>query len=763
MEKFTHSIIRFRWFIVLFISFLTILIGTQLKHLEFEGSYRVWFGEKSPILKDYDRFRAVFGNDDAIIILFKDDNTVMNPKALHVIERITEKLWETRYIARVDSLTNYQYVHVDKVHPNDILVDSFIKDIDSLSPDQLREKAKIIPHEDQIVGHIISSDLKTTMIVGRLTPKAGDNPDASIVLQNEVEKIINEEKESGYIFHLGGGPILDMAFVSLGQHDVVTFAPIVLIVTMFLLWFVFRKMSGVLLSISTVVFTSIIVLSLQVLFGYKINNFTANIPIFIIAIGIADAMHLLWIYTVARRNGMDNHTAIHYSLKQNFLPMLLTALTTSVGFVSLNVSSIIPIKTLGVATASAALLALVITIFFIPAALAILNPRIHPKKQENDKEKEIHIASVYTKFIIRHNKIIIIFSIVIFSIIGYGLSQLKIDSNTVRYFREDVPFRETVDFMQKNISGPMSYEIVVDSRMKDGIKSPNFMKTVEWFNHDFEARYPDLRHISSLVDVVKKFNQVLNNSKTVPDNQELIAQYLLLYSLSLPQGMEINDKMDVNEQFLRVTAQLNVVNTSTDLEMIHWIENWWSKTPYNVKINGQTYMFANMQHDVTDTLILSIVMSIATVSFILLLFFRNIRMIPFVIMPNILPVLLILGVMGWIGISVDIGIAISASIIIGISVDDTTHFLIKYRNARKRKLNLEDSLIYVMQYSGSSIIFTTVILSSAFLIFSFSQFIPNVNFGIVTAIALSIAVIIDLVMLPAMLSLYDGKEKSILN
>jgi predicted RND superfamily exporter protein len=317
--------------------------------------------------------------------------------------------------------------------------------------------------------------------------------------------------------------------------------------------------------------------------------------------------------------------------------------------------------------------------------------------------------------------------------------------------------------MQKNISGPMSYEIVVDSKIKDGIKSPLFMKTVEEFNHDFKNQYSDLRHTSSLVDVVKKFNQVLNSTKTVPDNQELIAQYLLLYSLSLPQGMEINDRMDVNEQFLRVTAQLNVVNTSADLEMIHWIEDWWSKTPYDVKINGQTYMFANMQHDVTDTLILSILMSIATVSLILLLFFRNIRMIPFVILPNVLPVVLILGVMGWVGISVDIGIAISASIIIGISVDDTTHFLIKYRSARRRELNLEDSLIYVMKYSGSTIIFTTVILSFAFMIFSFSQFMPNVNFGIVTATALAIAVAIDLVMLPAMIAWYDNKEKSLLN
>lgn len=761
IRHYVDFVIRFRWLITLSVLLLTLTMATQLKHLVFEGSYRVWFGDDSTTLKDYDQFRAVFGNDDAITILFKDDNGVLNPKALHVIERITEKLWETRYIARVDSLTNYQYVHVNPQNPDDILVDDFIENIDTLTPADLQEKAKIIPNEDQIVGRIISSDLKSTMIVGRLTPKAGNNPDASIVLKTAVEKIIAQEQQSGYHFHLGGGPILDMAFVSLGEHDVVTFAPIALLITMILLWFVFKKLSIVFLSVSTVVLTSIIVLSLQVLLGYKINNFTANIPIFIVAVGIADAMHLLWIYTVGRRDGMNNHEAIHYSVKQNLLPMILTALTTAVGFISLNVSQIIPIKTLGVATASSALLALALTIFFIPAVLAIINPSVS-LQQKVFKTTAGHFARKYTRFIVTHDKKIMFFAIAFFISIGIGLAYTKVDSNTIRYFREDVPFRQTVTFMQEHITGPMVYEVVVDSKCKDGIKSPEFMQTVERFSNDFKAKYPDLRHINSLVDVVKKFNQTLNNSKSIPQSQELIAQYLLLYSLSLPQGMEINDKMDVDEQFLRVTAQVNVVNTSQDLEMMKWAQLWWENTPYSAKVNGQTVMFANMQHDVTDTLTQSILLSIATVTIILLLFFRNIRMIPFVIIPNVLPVLLILGVMGWIGISVDIGIAIAASIIIGIAVDDTIHFLVKYQDARSRSLSLEDSLAYVMRYSGATIIFTTVILSLAFMIFSFSQFIPNVNFGIVTAIALIFAVIIDLVLLPTMLSIYDNKSKSTL-
>ena len=763
MTKFIDLTIKFRWFIAILIPLLTIALSSQLKHLEFDGSYRIWFAEDSQSIIDYDHFRARFGNDDAISIIFHDENGVMNPKALAVVQRLTDKLWETKYIARVDSLTNYQYVHASEDDPDDILIENFIEEINTLTPAQLKEKENIALQEDMLVNKIISADGKTTMIVGRLTPKVGQTKGAKIVLNSIVEKYVEDEsKISGYTFHLAGGPVLTTAFATLGQHDMTTFTPIIIVIVMALLWFIFRRPSGMLLSIAVVIFTFLIVLSIQVLLGYKLNNFTANMPVFVIAIGIADAMHLYWIYLIGRRKGLDNHEAIHYSVKKNFLPIFLTSVTTAVGFASLGISAIIPIKTLGIATANAALLAFVLTILYVPALLAIINPKIKEKELKKVKERKSHFAQDYARFIIKHDIKIIIASVIIFGAIGLGLTKVKVDSNTVRYFREDVAFRQTATFIEAQLTGPMAYEIVLDSKQKDGIKAPEFMKEVEKFSAEYKAKYPDIRHMSSLVDVVKKFSEVMTGVKEIPHSQELIAQYLLLYSLSLPQGMEINDKMDVDEQFLRLSASVNIVDTSLDLEMIKWAEEWWKNTPYSAKINGQTVMFAHMQHDVTNTLIQSIVLAISVVSIMMFFIFKSIRMVPLFVIPNILPIVLVVGVMGWLGMTVDIGVAISGAIIIGVAVDDTIHFLVKYKEARQKGYNFQDSLTYIMQYAGSAIIFTTIILSISFTIFSFSQFVPNVNFGIVTAIALVIAVAVDLIMLPAVLSRYDGKDKSFL-
>lgn len=322
-------------------------------------------------------------------------------------------------------------------------------------------------------------------------------------------------------------------------------------------------------------------------------------------------------------------------------------------------------------------------------------------------------------------------------------------------FDKSVEIRKSTEFMMENLTGPMAYEIVVDSGRKDGIKDPKFMKTVEQFYIDFQANFPDVRHLASLLDTVKRFNKIVDGKDEVPDSQNLIAQYLLLYSLSLPQGMEINDKMDINEQKLRVTGQVNIVDTSKDLEMIAYVEKWWSKTEYSALVQGQTSMFAHMQKDVTDTLIYSLTLAILFVTLVMFFIFRRVKILWVFILPNILPVVLVVGLMGWIGINIDIGVAIAGAIIIGVAVDDTIHFLVKYFDARKRGLTMEDTFDEVLRYAGKAILFTTVILSMAFSLFAFSTFTPNQNFGIVTAFALLVAFVVDLLLLPALLSMAD--------
>ncbi|HIM93949.1 MAG TPA: hypothetical protein EYM49_02775 [Campylobacterales bacterium] len=755
MRKYVEFLEKFRWFIAIGIPIIVFALAFNLKNLQMDGSYRIWFAEDSKTLTDYDNFRSTFGNDDALVITFQDKDGIFNKKALQSVENITKALWKMKYIARVDSITNYQYVHSNPNEPDDIVVEDFIKNIDKATPEYLANRKEIAINDPLVVDGFISTDGTTTMISARLTPKVNDDSDKSIEIMKLIEKILAPEIErTGYKYWLNGGPPLNHAFVTIGMADMI-FIPIILIASIILLLLLFRRVSGALIPIGVVTFTFLTVLAIQVLLGYKLNNFTINLPLFIVAIGIADAVHVYSIWILHRQEGDENFIAVEHSLRKNFLPIFLTSLTTTIGFATLTISEVIPVLTLGIATASGAILAFIISVIWMPSVLLILKKEFKSEIIEKIKEKK---PLGYGKFIVKHDKQIAIITTVIFSLLAIGLTKVKIDSNTIRYFDESVEIRKSTEFTSNNLTGPMAYEIVVDSKEEGGIKDPTFLKTVELFYKDFQKTYPDVRHLNSLLDTIKRFNKVVNNSEEIPDNRNLIAQYLLLYSLSLPQGMEINDKMDIKEQRLRVTARVNIVDTSKDLEMIDYVSEWWKQTPYSASVQGQTAMFAHMQKDVTNTLVYSLSIAILLVSLVMLLIFKRFKILWVFVLPNILPVILVIGLMGWIGITIDIGVAIAGAIIIGVAVDDTIHFLVKYFDARKRGLSMEETFDEVLRYAGKAILFTTIILSIAFSLFAFSTFTPNQNFGVVTAFALIIAFVVDLVLLPALLSIADKKQ-----
>ena len=757
MKKYMNSIYRLRWFITLFVPLVVIVLAMNLKHLEIDGSYRIWFEKDSKTLIDYDAFREQFSNDDGITIVIKDKNGIFNTKALASIQRITEAMWEMPHIDRVDSITNYQYVHAQANKPDDVLVDDFIvEDLSKATPKYLAERKEIALKDTIIVDSFLSKDGTTTMIFARLEPDANENGDISEEVMKNVHAIIDPEaKRTGYKYWLNGGPPMTQAFVEIAGKDAMTFTPLLLFTVMILLFMLFRQISGAFIPIAVVLFTFISVLAVQVLLGYKLNNFTANIPVFIVAIGIADAVHIYSVWLLRKKEGTENRQAVYDSIQKNFLPILLTSLTTTIGFATLAISKVVPVATLGIATASGAVLAFVISVVWMPAVLFLLKK---PVKHINAKKQPLN-AHGYGAFIVRNAKKIIYGFLLIVVVLGIGLKFVKVDSNTIRYFAPEVEIRKSSEFTMDNLTGSMSYAVIVDSGKTDGIKDPKFLKTVEQFGEIYKQTFPkDVRYVGSLLDIIKRYNKIMDNKEVIPENKNLIAQYLLLYSLGLPQGMEITDKMDFDQRKLRVTVLTNIVDTSKDLAMINFAKQWWAKTPYTMTITGQTAMYASMQKDITNTLIYSLSLTILIVSLMMMFIFKRVKILWILLLPNILPVVLVIGMMGWLGLTIDMGVAIAGAIIIGVAVDDTIHYLIKYFDARKRGLSMAETFDEVLHYAGRAILFTTIILSLSFSMFVFSTFTPNQNFGVVTAVALVIALIIDLFFLPALLCVADRKK-----
>ncbi len=757
MKKYINFLFRFKWFIVISIPFIVLLLALNLKYLEIDGSYRIWFEKDSEKLLTYDKFQSEFSNDNGITIVFRDENGIFNKKALQSIKNITDALWKMEYIERVNSLTNYQYIHRNEADLDDILVDDFIQNIEKATPEYLINRKEIALSDLTIVNGLISADGKTTMLFARLETGVSANINAKI-MKNIYAIIDPESKRTGYKYWLNGGPAITQAFVDIAGQEAIIFTPLVLFLSMILLFILFRQISGAIVPMFVVLLTFISVLSVQVILGYKLNNFTANIPVFIIAIGISDAVHIYSVWLMQRKNNLNNFQSVENALEITFLPILLTSVTTIIGFATLAISKVVPISTLGIAIASGTILAFILSVVWMPALLLTFKHEIFNRRSVQKKRK---LFFRYGAFIVRYDKKIVFGASALIGIALLGLFHLKVDSNIIHYFDKDAEIRKSTEFTMQNLTGAMSYTIIVDSTTENGIKEPVFLKTVERFYKEYQMEFPeDMRHIFSLLDIIKRYNKILNNKDEVPDSKNLTAQYLLLYSMSLPEGMEITDRMDFEQRKLCLTALINIVDASKELEMIYFVEEWWKNTPYVVEVTGQAALYAFMQKDVTDTLIYSFLLTILIVSVIMMFVFKRLKILWILLLPNILPVVLVLGIMGWFGFTIDMGVAITGAIIIGIAMDDTIHFLVKYFNARKKNISMEETFDEVIYEVGEAIIFTTLVLSISFSMLAFSAFVPNQHFGIVTTVALVVALIVDLLFLPALLSIFD-KENNI--
>jgi len=752
MQHYIDFLDRHKTKLFIGITVIVLFFSYWNKDMAFEGSYRIWFSPDSKIMKNYDNFRDTFSTDDTFVVSFRDEKGIFNKKAIDVLLKLTDEIATINGVRKVDSLSNYQYISAieDELSVEDFIYADDIGD--------LKHKKEIALKDNLILHHAISKDAKTTMLSVKLSSETNTSDEVNIYVMDALEKIAHKyEKKYGYKIYISGMPGVTASLVTIAEHDAIYIMPLAVVIVMLFLLVLFRDFVGVAIPAIVILYTFLIILGSQFLLGYKLNNFTVNIPAFITAIAIADSLHLLLAWRYYKGQQCTNKDAVYQALKNNFLPIALTSFTTATGFASLSLSSIVPIATLGYAITGGAILAFLLSVSLAPALLLFVKEAYQPKKITF-----IDFSSMqgYGKFITKHDKKIVWTFVLIIAVLGYGLKYVNVDNNSIKYFDKNTVVRSGSDFIQKHITGSMTYEIIIDSKKKDGVKNSQFLQTVLLFENRLKSKYPNVTFTTSIKDIVQRMHTVLsdNKEKVLPVDSNLVAQYLLLYSMSIPQGMSINDQIDMHERFLRMTINSNTQTTSQDVQMIEWTKKWWKKhTQYSADVQGETAIFSYMQESVIHTLLVSILFTLIIIIISMALIFKKLKMLWIFVLPNIAPIVLVAGVMGYFGISIDIGVVISASVILGIAVDDTIHFFSKYFQASKT-MSFEESIDYIVTHSGNAMILTTMILSFTFLVFSISSFIPNNHFSFVTVIALNLALLLDLVLLPALLSVFYRKE-----
>ena len=490
--------------------------------------------------------------------------------------------------------------------------------------------------------------------------------------------------------------------------------------------------------------------------GIKLTPPSASAPTLILTLAVADCVHFLVTFYHQLRSGSDKHASVVESLRVNFTPIMLTSLTTAIGFLSMNFSDAPPFHDLGNITAIGVVLAFFLAVTFLPAFIAIL-----PAKAGKPRTSKVTAMDRLSNFVIGNRKPLFWGMLAI--MIGTAIMTPKNQLNDVfvNYFDKSVPFRAETDHVTDKLSGMYLVDYSVEAGEEGGVSNPNFLAQVEKFERFLEEQ-PEVQHVGAFTETMRRLNKSMHSDDNqwykLPEDRELTAQYLLLYEMSLPYGLDLNNQINFDKSATRVTATLRTLSTQEMLAFETRVDNWMaSNTPEIATIgSGPTMMFTHIGMRNIISMLSGTTIALVLISLILVFALRSVKFGLISLIPNIAPALMAFGIWGLTVGEVGLAVSVVVAMTLGIVVDDTIHFLSKYLRARReRGMNAEDAVRYAFNTVGVALLVTTIVLVCGFLVIAQSNFLVNSQMGLLTALTITIALIVDFLFLPALLMRFD--------
>lgn len=769
ISKIAHWAIHYRKVNIVAHLILVGVFAIGLMRLEFDTNMEIWFEQDAPALKAFKQLNESFGDHEMVLLLIEDrENGVFSQKALETISRLTKELENTPHVNRVQSLITYQSIKGDA---DSLLIENLFDSNDfPPSNEQLEQIKNEVLSDALAVGNIVNASGTVAALVGRI-----DHQEGSFLYKVEVAErlmpiIEAEQLRSGYEIFVGGAPMVDYAFYFYAMQDNKILLPILYLLVVTVLFFVFRAWRGVVFSLLVVAVTTAVTMGGIGLSGVRVNGMLAMVPMLLVAVCIADAVHIVVVfYEKLRHIGDRKRTAIE-AIEDVFVPCFLTSVTTAIGFASLTLSPMPPLLYYGTFCSAGVLAAFEVSIVLLPGLLSIGRDYDVTSGEARGLGK-VASGGMTLAFLRnmkslakRHPGRVVGWCAAATVVFLAGALLLRTETVVIEFFRESSPVRYHADAIQKRLGGVTNLELFVDSGEEDAIKNPRLLRDVEKVQQYLDS-IPEVSKTVSVVDFIKRMNQALNNEDSafyrIPDDRNYIAQLLLLYSLSDPTE-DLSDLVDYPYQLTRVTARVPYLSSQRNLEIVEGLNDFMKRETPHLKatLTGMIALFNGMGISIYETLKTSFLITIVTITLVIGLVFQSVRTAALSLAPNVLPVAWVLGLMGYAGIRLDVGTVMVAGIAIGIAVDDSIHFLSRYSEARRRGLDIDGAIDYVVQHSGRAIVFTSVILTGGFWMLTFAQFLPMAYFGLIAGVTIIIALFADVLLLPAILYLIEPLPES---
>ncbi len=758
---FISILLRKPWLTLVVALAMVAAVATGMSKMKANFTHTAFFRDTDPDLVAFNAFERQFGNDDAVVIAVGSPSGVFDQETATMLRTLTERMWHVAEVIRVDSIANFQWVHAQG---DDISIESFLPTRGELTPELLEERKKIALAHELLPGYLINDDATAAIVYARIKPGIDAPPDSERITR-EARAVVDELRGGDHEFHVLGGPPINDAFRESSSRDLSLLVPALLLMVVVLLIATFRRFSGVVLPFVVIICTVVTAMALSGFFGVEMSSVTLALPQVLIAVCVADSVHILTGFYRARKAGSSRREAATYTLTKNFVPTLLTSVTTAAGFFSFATAKLPPIAGFGLLAGLGTLVAWLVT-YTIVGPLMLIWPGRESSETKQAVEETLHVAGPWSRrfmdVIARYRVTIVgVFALVSAGAVTAGLRNV-VNSNPYEYFAEGMPIRDAQEFVLNRLSGIATFEMVVDAGKEDGVKDPKFLDRVAELESK-ATQLPGVTRAVSIVDILRQMNRALSGGADedykLPDSTEGVAQELLLYTMGLPQGMDVNDRITVKNDAIRVTFISTIRSSSDAVETAEKLENLGADLGLQTHVTGKTMLYQSMNGRVVDAFLQSLLLAVVFIGGIILVAFRSVKLGLISAIPNTVPLFVGAGVLYFISGTIDIGTVMVSSVCLGIAVDNTIHILTHYQLHRSEGIDGKTAFAQLLTHTGPAMISTTIILVLGFSTLIFGTFVPNMYFGLLTTIILGFGLVADVVLLPAVLLLLEGKAK----
>lgn len=762
LTRYAEGVIRFRWLIILLTFVVVGFAAKGMGYLAFTNDYRAFFAEENPQLQAFETLQNTYDkSDNVMFILTPKQGSVFTSQTLSSIAWLTEEAWQTPFSNRVDSITNFQHT---QAIDDDLDVADLVEYPEEVTAEDLAYIASVAHREPQLKQRLLSVDGRVTgvNINIQLPGKAlTEVPEVATFARELAEKL--RQRDPNLDVKLSGLVMFNNAFAESAQNDMATLVPLMFLLVIVAFGLLLRSIGGTVASVIVILMSILVAMGLFGWGGFELTGMTVSAPTIILTMAVADCVHLLVSFFWGMRHGQTKQVAMVESLRINMLPIFITSVTTALGFMSMNFSEVPPLAHLGNIVAIGVMTAFILSVTFLPAMVMVL-----PVRVKQAKEGHAAWTDKLSALVISRRKPLLWGSLLVAIVFVSFVPRNEINDEFVKYFGKSMDFRIATDYASENLVS--TYTIEYSMGLKDGgdgsIAEPEFLSKVDDFVQYVED-FDEVSHVFTLTDTMKRLNQNMHGDDIewykLPAERDLAAQYLLLYEMSLPYGLDLNNQIDVSKSATRVTVTMTDMSSNKVLaierEWGAWLQA--NAPELDVAAASTNLMFAHIGHRNANSLVIGTLLALFAISMILVAALRSMKIGLISLVPNLVPAGIAFGIWGLVDGQVGMSVSIVAGMTLGIVVDDTVHFLSKYLRARREKgYDSAQAVRYAFTHVGQALLVTTVVLVAGFMVLVFSTFKMNADMGLLTAITITVALIVDFLLLPPLLMALDGTKQT---